>query len=85
MTKKADQRNMFSMVVKVSVPAGLNAEEARAEVRSLIKHQCSVLVDEHEISLLSVKPCPRPPIGPNRPVQLIAQDLPISVDANDPV
>lgn len=52
------ERRVFNMLVKVSVPAHLNAEDARAEVRSLLKHQCSVKVDEHEVHMLGVKPVP---------------------------
>ena len=48
------KRRVVDMIVKVSVPMGCTAKEARREVRTLINQQCNYRLDYNEIRVKKI-------------------------------
>lgn len=50
------KRKTVTMLLKVSVPAGTSAADARREVRTLVNDQCNYWLDPEDVRVQSLKP-----------------------------
>lgn len=53
------KKKIVTMIVSLSVPSNMTAQEARREARTLINDQCNYSADYGDVRAHSVKPLPR--------------------------